>query len=912
MDYRKQYCYVFGNYKFTGEDGKQNFTKWRRYHVSELVEQIIKKSKDGNAFATIQQYASREEKEGELHYCDLYFDLDGSFEQTKADAIKIVRYFTADRFNLPAELVRVWYSGGKGFHILVNVEAMGCLPHKELTYIHKKAALFIESYLGLKTLDTASIYSIRRMWRIPDSRHHSGKYKVELYHGELFDKTEEEIKEIASQVRGALWEEEDVTGVTVDEDLQAWYQDFIEAYNEDIKFRSEQPANAVNKVEKTPVCVQDLLDNHIRQEGSRNKATMTLASYYKVQGLSATETEAILLPWALRTPKELTSKHNEREIEAGTKSVIKSVYDPSGKYNFGCAFIRSLGSGTDKPITCNNDTCPINTVTLEYQITSLPENLNFQEHAVALQKIYREIAMKGPTAREHYINLLKERFKLSKQTIKEEVKAAEMNLKIEPAIPKPLDKPRDKALSLVQDVKEGIFHYLIYVPTNKGNFIPRLITSERQMEIIEDEEADLPEDMARWSVDSQTPFNVFEWLNGGKKVDLKDVYREIEGFIKTYMWYPDERFHQLVSAWIMTTYVFNVFDTVGYLALIGTKRTGKSRTLEILEQLCFNSTKADSMSDAYIYRIIERNRATLLFDEADSLRKTPDKSVNERLEIIRSGYKRAGKVGRCEGESNSTVTFSTYSPKAIANVSGLEDALEDRVIYINVERKPKEVEIKKLIFRDLERTIQVIRNKLYFFGLQYSKWIAEVYREYRNDELEDREAEIWAGVLVVAQLIGQELHDSLLSLAVENRDRKELREGLESTEAQVIMTIWNMVQENNFAHITMEGKYWATETLRTAVTEQLGWKDPMTNRYLTNVMQRLRIIEDNSDYKKRFTFKTEKGNNVKKMCYLLKPEKIKLSALKYSVKLEGEDEDLAAVIDGTNKNEIENNGEKWE
>ena len=909
--FRDRYIYCFGNYKFKTEDGQEGFTKWRRYKVNEVYEKIVKKSNNGNAFNSIQLFSVDEPLENESHWCDLYFDLDGKFDQTREDAVKIVRYFTADRFSLPQEMVRVWYSGGKGFHVLINAEVIGCKPHPQLTYIHKKAALFIESYLGLKTLDTASIYSISRMWRVPDSKHHSGYYKTELHHHELSSKTEIEIKELASKPRGSLWEPEDLQDVMVDEDLSAWYQEFIKEHEEDDKFQCQHPNDTVKKVGMVPVCVQDLLDNHIRLEGSRNKATMTLATFYKEQELPIQETEAILTPWALKTPKEFTSKKTERDLTAGTKSVIKTVYDAGDKYNFGCAFIRSLGTGTDKPIACNNDVCPINTVTLEYQITSLPENINFQEHAAALQKIYREIAMKGPTAREHYINLLKERFKLSKQTIKEEVKAAEMNLKIEPAIPKPLDKPRDKALSLVQDVKEGIFHYLIYVPTNKGNFIPRLITSERQMEIIEDEEADLPEDMARWSVDSVTPYNVFEWLNGGKKVDLKDVYREIEGFIKTYMWYPDERFHQLVSAWIMTTYVFNVFDTVGYLALIGTKRTGKSRTLEILEQLCFNSTKADSMSDAYIYRIIERNRATLLFDEADSLRKTPDKSVNERLEIIRSGYKRAGKVGRCEGESNSTVTFSTYSPKAIANVSGLEDALEDRVIYINVERKPKEVEIKKLIFRDLERTIQVIRNKLYFFGLQYSKQIAEVYREYRNDELEDREAEIWAGVMVVAQLISQELHDSLLSLAIENRDRKELREGLESNEAQVIMVLWNMIQENNFAHITMDGKYWAVETIKAAVMEQLGW-EKMSGKYMANAMLRLRIIEDTAEFKKRFKFRTEKGTEVKKMCYLLKPEKIKLSALKYSVNLEVDEDNLAVEIDKNSKTQFENNGEKWE
>lgn len=886
MDYRKTYCYAFGNYKFTGSDGEQNFTTWKCYHVDQILKEIVKKSKDGNAFCSVQRYSSLDATDGDLQYCDLYFDFDGPFEQTRTDAVKVVQYFTGERFNLPAELVRVWYSGGKGFHILVNAEVVGIQPHKELTYQMKKATLFVSSFLDLQTLDK-SIYTIRRMWRIPDSKHYSGCFKTELYHGELFEKSEAEIKTLASSPRGPLWGEDDVTGIEPDEDLQVWFQGFVTAYEDDVKFQSNQPRAAVKKLEKAPVCVQDLLDNHIRQEGSRNRATMTLAAYYKDQGATQQEAEAVLVPWALRTPAGLTSKKGERELTAGTKSVIKTVYDDAGKYTFGCAFIRSLGTGTDKPIQCDGDRCPVANVTLDDEISGLPDNLEFQERNIALQGIYRKVAMMGPTAREHYIDMVSKRFKMSKVAIRDEIKRVEMALKVEPAIPRPLDKPRDKALSLVQDIKNGVFHYLIYVPTSASNFVPRLVTSERQLEPV-GEDAELPEDTARWSVDSQTAFNVFEWLSGNKTVDAGQVFRELRDFIEQYMWYPDKRFYQLLAVWIMQTYVFNIFDTTGYLALIGTKRTGKSRTLEILEQFAFNCLKADSFSDAFIYRAIERNRSTMLFDEADSLRKQPKESVNERLEIIRSGYKRAGKVGRCEGESNNTVTFSTYSPKAIANVTGLEEALEDRVIFVNVERKPQEIQVKKLVFRDLDRVIQEVRNKLYFFGLQYSGQIADIYREYRTDELEDREAEIWAGVLVVAKLISEELHGSLMSLAVENKNRKELREGLESVEAQVIMVLWELIQENNFSQLTTSGKYWKSETIRKAIMDQLGW-EKISRNWISSVLLKLRIIEDNKEYKERFRV-IEDGKQTRPMHYLLISEKVLNTAKKYSVDLEGNEE----------------------
>ncbi len=519
-------------------------------------------------------------------------------------------------------------------------------------------------------------------------------------------------------------------------------------------------------------------------------------------------------------------------------------------------------------------------------LADLPEHINFQEHQTAYQKIVKQIAAMRPGAREYYINLVKERFKIGKGAIREDVKLQEMALKIEPAVPQALDAPRDFDLCLAQDMRGEVFHYLIYISTNKGTFVPRLVTSERQLvEIPEEKAEELPEDTNRWSLDKLTPFNVFEFLAGSRKVNPVDLYAEIEAFIRRFMWYGDERLYKLIPLWIMESYVFMVFDEVGYLALVGTKRTGKTRLFEILEMLCFNATMSSSATDAYIYRTVERSRATLLFDEADSLRKAPKEAVNEKLEIIRSGYKRFGKVGRCEGENSRTVTFSTYSMKAIANVTGLEEALEDRVIHVNVERKPKEVQVEKMLKRELRDTAQVLRNKLYFFGLQHAKPIADIYRSYRPEGLEDREAEIWGGLLSLARYLNPVIHDEILTLAIDNRKRKELREGLESNEAQMIMAIWSLVREGEPMVVDMGRKYFSAERTKEVILEQLGWESLTYNR-LAGELVKLRIIEDTEEYKKRVKTRNDKGHLIRKMCYLLDPVRIARAATKYSVELD--------------------------
>lgn len=538
----------------------------------------------------------------------------------------------------------------------------------------------------------------------------------------------------------------------------------------------------------------------------------------------------------------------------------------------------------------------------------LPEQINFREHQAGYQKIVRQIALMRPGQREYYINLVKERFKISKAAIREDVKLQEMALKIEPAVPQPLDVPRDPDMCLAQDMRGDVFHYLVYVSTNKGTFVPRLVTSEKQLvEVPEEKAEELPQDTNRWSLDKLTPFNVFEFLSGSREVRPREVYAEIEAFVRRFMWYNDERLYKLIPVWIMESYMFMVFDEVGYLALVGTKRTGKTRLFEIFEMLCFNAVMSSSATDAYIYRTVERSRSTLLFDEADSLRKAPKEAVNEKLEIIRSGYKRFGKVGRCEGENSRTVTFSTYSMKAVANVTGLEEALEDRVIHVNVERKPKEIQVEKMLKRDLQDTVQVLRNKLYFFGLQHARTVAEVYRGYRPEGLEDREAEIWGGLLSLARYIDPSIHDEILTLAIDNRKRKDLREGLESSEAQMIMAIWNLIREGEPTIIDTGRKYFSAEKVKEVILEQLGWESLTYNR-LAGELVKLRVIEDTEEYKKRVKTRNDKGHLVRKMCYQLDPVRIATAAAKYSVELD----DLPVGVQAAASRTVSKDEEPWE
>ncbi|HHY45739.1 MAG TPA: DUF3631 domain-containing protein [Firmicutes bacterium] len=533
-------------------------------------------------------------------------------------------------------------------------------------------------------------------------------------------------------------------------------------------------------------------------------------------------------------------------------------------------------------------------IPIEEQISSLPPDIDWEEHQAAWKRLIRSLVKKRPAAREQYIRLIKERFKLGAKVIRDEIKAEELAMKVEPPIPAPLDAPRQTSCVLAQDMVDGVFHYGIWLPTNKGEFVFRLVTSDRKLlEAPEDVQAyQLPKDFARWSVDSATPYNVFEWLHGKAEIDAKALFEEIRDFIRRYMWYPDERTYSLLAVWIMQTYVFMVFDQLPYLALVGTKRAGKTRLFELLEMLCFNAKLASSVTDAYLFRSVEVDRVTLLVDEADQLKAPSKDGLNEKLEILRSGYRRSGSVGRIEGDDRARVDFSTYSMKAIANVSGLEDALEDRTISLPVERKPKEVHVAKLVHRKVQRQTQVMRNKLYCFGLQYAGRLAELYETVEVEGVDDREAEIWSGPMCIARLLGNGIPDMIASLARENSERKALREGMESVEAQEIIAVWTLVTEEEPDIKEGSRRWYRAERLRNVIADQLGW-DSFNYKRLSTDLVKLRLIEDSPEYKQRFRIDrevTDKFGEIRirksqVMCYWLKEEWIIRAAERFGVNL---------------------------
>lgn len=351
---------------FTDVHGKSS--PWQRLEATDIPRWQQEEAFNFNCFATVQRFASQDRVEGEEYIAPLYFDLDHAQNPavSQADAIKLVDFFTEELDVQPTD-VWVYFSGSKGFHILINSQALGIAPRNDLHKIFKHIAGYLVHRLQLTALDLV-VYTSRRMLRLPNSVHQKTKlHKIELSIEELKTLSLEEIKEMAQQPRRELpftsQERKDAIDLRVQahnlfenklkEYLQAAATASARYEKEEYTFKKGQP----------PVCVQDIYNNGWKKEGDRNQATVQLACYYKDAGHSKEETTNALEAWV----RKHTSAENQYEVEkrvANTRSVIDAVFSPDNEYKFGCAFIRSLhgektpGQKEYDRVACSGALCP--------------------------------------------------------------------------------------------------------------------------------------------------------------------------------------------------------------------------------------------------------------------------------------------------------------------------------------------------------------------------------------------------------------------------------------------------------------------------------------------------------------------------------------------------------------------------
>lgn len=356
MGYRQDYVYVDGT--------SSAQMQWKRVRIDQIPERIMAPASNFKCFASVQRYQRPHGEPKEKFWMPLFFDFDHKEDAAQCipDVKRVVNFFH-DILQIPSQYTRIYFSGSKGFHVIVEPEVFDIRPSEDLHLRMKKATMYLAEMLELKTYDPV-VYSVRRVLRLPNSIHEKTKlFKIELSLAEVALGIDW-IKAEAKHPKKAIWDEEPLD-VPMIEDAKIFW-DKVNADYDDVKELVHlKPSHKISDFGDLPVCMKHLLESDLLPRANTgNRTLLSMATYLKDAGKSEQEALVILIPWFCRL-KNVGGAGDVKMLTAAAASTIRYVYhrgvDDHQKadagYTFSCKYILGLSTG-ERKIPCQGIQCP--------------------------------------------------------------------------------------------------------------------------------------------------------------------------------------------------------------------------------------------------------------------------------------------------------------------------------------------------------------------------------------------------------------------------------------------------------------------------------------------------------------------------------------------------------------------------
>jgi hypothetical protein len=313
------------------------------------------------------------------------------------------------------------------------------------------------------------------------------------------------------------------------------------------------------------------------------------------------------------------------------------------------------------------------------------------------------------------------------------------------------------------------------------------------------------------------------------EINGADLLRSLEDYFTRYA--ALEKGLPLLSAlWSVATHLFNEFDVFPYLAITSpTKGCGKTRLGELLEFVCANAERMVGITPGPLYRMVDKNKPTLIIDEAESLSGKSDSAVALRP-ILNAGYRKGGKVPRCAGkdENYDPKMYNTFCPKVLILIGSLTDTLSDRCIPIGMKRRTNE-KLTRFRFATVQKETAQLKTDMAQWAAANKTHVSDYYQT--NDVLfvNDREAELWNSLFAVLAVADP---SRLAELEVTARHLSNAKSSTESTDLGIRL-LSDVRQIFSGPHGTAE--HLSSEALSKSLKaiEESPWKDLGFGKELT-------------------------------------------------------------------------------
>lgn len=337
------------------------WTTWAWTTVDKLVD-FRQQRKSTLIFHTINHFIEPDKESLQLSNLCQECDVSGDSEFERKQNFRRMQNTVDELYSFFSDLgiesgqIRFFFTGGRSIHVVIMYQVFGVEPRVSLNVVMKHIAkyfndglLYGDEYLPLDE----NIYSNPRMFRMLNSYYPKyNAWKIELSPQE-FDLPENDIRELAREPRPPLY---DLSEIPTDPipDAVEWYRERLQELQELQKERVHVPTDpkVLKNLSELPACIADLRENTIRDNDTRNQATLLDATFCKSTGVSKDDAFAFINEWVQRIPDTLTDRKRGKERTIATKSVVESVYRGK-KYKFACGYAQALD------LECSREACEL-------------------------------------------------------------------------------------------------------------------------------------------------------------------------------------------------------------------------------------------------------------------------------------------------------------------------------------------------------------------------------------------------------------------------------------------------------------------------------------------------------------------------------------------------------------------------
>ena len=263
-------------------------------------------------------------------YLDFDTDIESeeAFDEVRKEVRMAMNYFVT-YWKVPINMIEVYFSGNKGFHLVIPYQVLGIKADAELNLKFKQVAQLVIKQCNAKHIDTG-IYDRKRLFRIPNTINaKSGLYKVPMTYEQLETMNLDDVIEWASIPRDFPFETPALSLKSAMHYKAMFKKKPVEKKKKKKAFQIPQ------KRKRLLPCVVEILKNGAHPP-QRNNTTVALASSLMQSGIPRDETEDIILDWNQSNDEPL----KESEISITVSSAYRTLCNGMG---YGCQKFKDLG-----------------------------------------------------------------------------------------------------------------------------------------------------------------------------------------------------------------------------------------------------------------------------------------------------------------------------------------------------------------------------------------------------------------------------------------------------------------------------------------------------------------------------------------------------------------------------------------